>query len=79
MAGSRCTQNAILPDQEFLHAVRCTNLGNQLYDFWVVETAIPSNDQKAALNAFRDREKDASDERFAVVGLLEDCDFLSKP
>lgn len=78
MAGSRCTQYAILPNQQLLDTVGCPNFGNQLHDLWIVESSISSNNQEAALDALRDREEDTGDERLAVVGLLEDCDFLSK-
>jgi hypothetical protein len=49
-----------------------------LHNFWVVESSISSDYQEAALSAFGDREEDAGDEGFAVMGLLEDGDFLSK-
>lgn len=54
MAGGRRAQYAILPDQNFLDSVCSTNLGDQLYYLWVVESSIPSNDEEAAFCAFGD-------------------------
>lgn len=50
---SRRTQNTILSDQELLHAVCRSNLGNQLYHFGIVVSSISSDDEKAALDALR--------------------------
>ena len=72
MTRSRCAQDAILPDQELLHTVRSSNLGNQLYHLGVIESSISTNDEKAALGAFGDGKEDAGNERLAVVGFLED-------
>ena len=78
MTGSWCAQYPILPDQQLLDTVCSTNLSNQLHHFGVVESSISTDDQKAALSTFGYRQEDAGDERFAVVGLLEDGDLLPK-
>ncbi len=78
MAGSRCTQDTILPDQKLLDPICRTNLGNQLHDLWIVISSISSDDQEAAFGALGDREKDTGDESLAVVGLLKDDNLLSK-
>ena len=49
---SRCAQYTVLPDQEFLYAVCCSNFCNQLHDLGIVEAAISSNDQEASFNTF---------------------------
>ena len=54
MAGSRSAQNAILSDHQFLNTIRGTNLGDQLHDLGVPVSSIPTNDQKAAIDAFGD-------------------------
>lgn len=54
VAGSRCTQNAILSDQQFLHSVRSSDLGNQLHDFGVIVAPISPDDQETALGALGD-------------------------
>ena len=65
--------------KNLLHAVCTTDLCNQLDDFWIPVSSVAANYEKAALRTFGNGEKDARDERFAVVGLLEDFDLLSKP
>lgn len=45
MAGSRRRQDAILADQQLLHAVGRPNLGDQLDDFRVPEAAITADDE----------------------------------
>ena len=77
MACSRCTQNTILPDEEFLDSIGSTDFGYQLHHLGVVVPSIPANHEKAAICTFGYGEKDASDERLAVMGLLEDRDLLS--
>jgi hypothetical protein len=77
MAGRRCAQNAILPDEQLLDTVSCTDLYNQLDNFGVIISAITTDDEKRAFDAFRDGEEDRCDEGLAVVGLLEDRDLLS--
>lgn len=48
VAGSGCGQDAVLADEELLDAVCRTNLGNQLNDLGVPETAIATNDEERA-------------------------------
>jgi len=78
MAGSGCAENAILSYQQLLDSVGSANLGDQLYYLGVVIASISSDDKKAAVCAFWNRQQNAGDERFAVVRLLEDCDLLPK-
>ena len=78
MTCRRCTQNTILADQKFLHAVCCAYLRNQLGDFGIVVSAISADDQEAPFYAFRYREEDAGNESLAVVGLLKDGDLFTK-
>lgn len=61
MASCRCAQDAILSDQKLLNAIGSTDLSGQLNDLWVPVPAITANNQEAPLDAFGDREKDASD------------------
>ena len=72
MASSRRAENAVLPNNQLLDPICCTNLRDQLDQFWVVEAAISSDDESAALDTLRNREENASNERFAVMGLLKD-------
>lgn len=51
VAGSRSAQNAVLSDQQFLHSICSSNLGNQLHDFGIVVTPISPDDQEATLGA----------------------------
>lgn len=76
MAGCRSAQDTILTDKQLLDTVRSTNLGNQLHDFGVPVSTVTANDQEAAGDTFWDREKDARDERFAVMRLLENHNLL---
>lgn len=46
MAGGGCGQNAVLADEELLDAVCGTNLGNNLDDLRVPETAVTANDKE---------------------------------
>jgi hypothetical protein len=78
MTSSRCTQDAILANQQLLHTIRSTNLCNKLHNFWVPVSSITTNDKEAALSTFWNREEDGRDERLAVVGLLEDGDLFAK-
>lgn len=68
----------MLSNQELLHAISGTDLCDLGDNFGVVVTAITTNDEEGTLNALRDREKNASNEGFGVVGLLEDLDLLAK-
>ena len=76
MAGSRCAENAILPDYQLLYAICCTNLRNQLDEVRVVESSISCDDEEAALDTLWNREENACDEGLAVVGLLKDASLL---
>lgn len=78
MARCWCRHDAILPDQELLHAICCTDLRNQLHDFWVPVATITTNDEEGAIGTFGDGEEDGGNEVFGVVLLLEDLDLLSK-
>lgn len=78
VTGSWCTQDSILSNQKLLDTICRANLSYQLHDFWVVEASISPNDQKATLRTLGNREEDTGDEGFAIVGLLEDGDLLSK-
>lgn len=78
MTGSGCREDAILSDQKLLHPVCCTDLGYQLHHLWIVVSSISTDDEEASLYAFWNREEDAGDEGFAIIGLLEDFDLLSK-
>ena len=51
MACGWCAQYAILTEENLLYSVCCGNLGNQLNDFWIVETSIAPNNEKAAFHA----------------------------
>ena len=66
----------MLSNQELLDAIRSTDLRNQLHDLWVPVSAVTANHQKATFDTFRNREEDASDERLAVVRLLENDDLF---
>ena len=47
-------------------------------NLWVPVSAITTNDQERAINAFWDGKEDRSDEVLGVVVLLEDFDLLTK-
>ena len=76
MTGCWRAEDPILSDQELLHSVCGANLGNQLHDLRIVEASISADDEETTFGAFGDGEEDAGDEGLAVVGLLEDGDFL---
>lgn len=78
MTGSRCAQDAILADQQLLDTICSTDLGNQLHNLWIPVSSITTNDQEAVLDTLWDRKQNRSDERFAIVWLLENHDFLSQ-
>jgi hypothetical protein len=78
MTGSRSAEDAIVSDYQLIGTIRSADFGNQLCDFGVPVSSISSNDKCAPFYAFRDGEKDAGNETLAVVGLLEDFDFLSE-
>jgi hypothetical protein len=51
MAGGGRREDAILTDQQLLDAVGRANLGNQLNDLGVPESAITTNDEKGSFLA----------------------------
>lgn len=67
-----------MSDDKLLHSVRSSDLRNDLCDLWIPESAITTNNQCAALDAFGNGEKSCCDERLGVVSLLEDLDLLTK-
>jgi hypothetical protein len=78
MTGSWSAQNAILADEELLDAVCSTDLGDQLYNFWVPVSSITTNDKETVLDTLWNGEENASHEGLAVVFLLENDDLLAK-
>lgn len=78
VASSRSAHNAILSNQQLLHAIGGTDLCDLGDDLGVVVTAIATNDEERTLNTLGDRQKDTSNEGFRVVFLLEDLDLLAK-
>jgi hypothetical protein len=78
VAGCGCAEDAILTDKQLLDTVGGTNLGNQLSNLGVPVAAITANDEDGAVDALRNGLKDAGDEGFRVVVLLEDLDLLTQ-
>jgi hypothetical protein len=78
VAGGRSGHDAVLADEELLHAICGTNLCNDLGDLGVVVAAIATNDERCALSTFGDGVEDGSDEVLGVVGLLKDLDLLAE-
>jgi hypothetical protein len=78
VAGGGCAHDAILTDEELLHAIRSTHLGDGLGDLGVPVTAITTDDEECAISALGNRLKDAGNERLGVVLLLEDLDLLAQ-
>ena len=78
MAGSGSAEDAVLANNELLDTVCGTDLCNDLSDLRVPVAAITTNDEGGALDALRDGEQDAGDERLGVVLALEDLDLLTK-
>lgn len=72
------TEDAILANNELLHAIGSTNLGDLLDDVGVVVATIATDDEESVLSAFRDGKEGAGDEGLGVVLLLEDLDLLSQ-
>ena len=64
--------------QQLLNAIRRTDLGDDLCDFWVPVAAITTNYEVGVFDTFRDGEEDGGDEVLGVVGLLEDLDLLAE-
>jgi hypothetical protein len=62
MARSWRAQDAILPDQQLLHPVRCTNARNKLHHLWVPVTPVTANNKETASRAFGDGQQDARNE-----------------
>ena len=54
-----------------------TNLGNQLYQLWVVEPSIACDDNSTAIRTLGYGEEKAGDEGLAVMGLLKHARLLS--
>jgi hypothetical protein len=78
VAGSGSGHDAVVADEELLHAVCGTNLCNDLSDLRVVVTAITTDNEGCALGAFGDGVEDGGHKVLGVVGLLEDLDLLTK-
>jgi len=78
VAGGGSGHDAILADEELLHAVCGTDLCNDLGDLGVVVAAITADDEGCALSTFGDRVEDGSNEVLGVIGLLEDLDLLAE-
>lgn len=78
MTGGRRAHDAILADQELLDAIGSTNLSNGLSDLRVPVTAITTNDEERALDAFGNRQEDAGNKSLRVVLLLENLDLLAE-
>ena len=76
MACRRGTHDAILANEKLLDAIGCADLRNLLNHFGIIVAAIACDDEEGALGTLGDREEDASDEGFGVIGLLEDLDSL---
>lgn len=78
VAGGGSGHDAVLADEELLHAVRGTDLCNDLSDLRVVVAAITANNEGSTLSTFGDRGEDGGNEVLGVVGLLEDLDLLAE-
>jgi hypothetical protein len=78
VAGSGSGHDAVVADEELLHAVRGTNLCNDLSDLRVVVATISTNDEGCALGTFGNGVEDGGNEVLGVVGLLENLDLLAE-
>lgn len=78
VAGRRCAENAITAHEDLLHAIRGSNLGDQLDDLGVVVTAVTANDEEGIFGAFGNGLEEGCDEVLGVVLLLEDLDLLAE-
>lgn len=78
VASSRGTHDTMLSNQELLYAISGTDLCDLGDDLGIVVTTITTNNEERTLNTLRDRQKNAGNEGFGVVGLLEDLDLLAK-
>lgn len=54
VAGSRSAHDPIVAKDKFFDAVSSTNFDDQLHNIRVVEAAIAADDQKGAIDTFRD-------------------------
>ena len=78
VAGSRSAHDAIVAQYEFFDAISSTNLEDQLHNIRVVEATIAADDEKGAIDTFRDGQQAAGNKGLAIVGLLEDFDLLAQ-
>lgn len=78
MAGGGCREDAILTDQELLHAICCRDLRDDLGDLWVPIAAVTADDEEGILSALGDGLDDRGNEVLGVIGLLEDLDLLAE-
>lgn len=72
-------QDAILANDQLLHTIGSPDFRDQLDELWIVEASIACNDKCTAFSTFRYGEKDACDEGFAVMRLLEHCGLFAEP
>jgi len=78
VAGGGSGHDAVLADEELLHAVCGADLCNDLGDLGVVVAAITADNEGGALSTFGDGVEDGGNEVFGVVGLLEHLDLLAE-
>lgn len=78
VAGSRGTEDPVLANNQLLHSIGGTDLGDLLDGVRVVVTTVATDDEESVLGAFGDGEESAGDEGLGVVLLLEDLDLLSQ-
>ena len=78
MTCRRCTQDAILSDEELLDSICSTDFGYQLHYLRVVVSSISTDDEKAVFCTFGYREKDTGHKRLAIMGLLKDGHLFSE-
>ena len=78
VASGRCTHDAVLADQQLLDAIGGGDLGNLADHYIVVETTITTNDEERVLDTLGNGQENTGDERFGVVGLLEDLNLLAE-
>ena len=62
VTGGGCAHDSVLADEKLLNAIGSAHLGDGLGDLGVPVTAITTNDEERALNAFWDGLQDASNE-----------------
>jgi hypothetical protein len=78
VAGGGCAHDTILADEKLLDAIGSAHLSNGLGDLGVPVTAITTDDEECALNAFGNGLEDAGNKGLRVVFLLEDLDLLAE-